>query len=285
MVGTADPSPAQVLQCMEVWGGNQAVERAVSTPGLDIWVSSRPHEHAVAGGDVYYASLCGGGQITRFILADVSGHGAAVADVAKSLRGLMRKHINNKDQAALVRGLNREFTELAKMNRFATAVVATYLTKGDTLTVCNAGHPRPLWRRAGTEEWAALADADTASDGGLADLPLGIVDDTAYTQRQIILARGDLLLFYTDAFIEAESPAGERLGETGLLNLIGQLDATDPAAVPVALTAALNTFCGGRPAGDDATFLLLHHTAAPTRHPGLLESLSVYAKVLGLKSV
>jgi serine phosphatase RsbU (regulator of sigma subunit) len=270
---------------MEIWGGNRAVERAVSTPGLDVWVSSRPHEHAVAGGDVYYTSLCGGGQITRFILADVSGHGAAVADMAKSLRELMRKHINRKDQSALVQGLNREFTELAKMNRFATAVVATYLTKGDTLTVCNAGHPRPLWRRAETGEWAALADADTPSDGGLSDLPLGIVGETTYTQRQITLARGDLLLFYTDAFIEGANPAGEQLGEDGLLRVVSRLDATRPAAMPAALLAALDAFRGGQPAGDDATFILLQHTATPTRHPGLLESLSVYAKVLGLKSV
>lgn len=285
MVGTADPSPTQVLQCMEIWGGNRAVERAVSTPGLDIWVSSRPHEHAAAGGDVYYASLCGGGQITRFILADVSGHGAAVADVAKSLRELMRKNINRNDQSRLVQALNREFTELAKMNRFATAVVATYLTKGDTLTVCNAGHPRPLWRRDNTGEWAVLADADAASDDGLADLPLGIVDETTYTQRQITLARGDLLLFYTDALTEAENPAGEQLGEAGLLRLMAGMDTADVAKIPAALSAALDAYRGGNPAGDDATFILLRHTAAPTRHPGLLESLHVYAKVFGLKAV
>jgi hypothetical protein len=46
-----------------------------------------------------------------------------------------------------------------------------------------------------------------------------------------------------------------------------------------ALTEAEN------PAGDDATFVLIRHTAAPTRRPGLVETLSVYAKVLGWKSV
>ncbi len=285
MTTPTDARPAQALQCMEIWGGNRAVERAVSTPGLDLWVSSRPHEGDEGGGDVYYTSLCGGGQITRFILADVSGHGAAVADVAKSLRELMRKNINRNDQSRLVQALNREFAELANMNRFATAVVATYLTKGDTLTVCNAGHPRPLWRRAGTGAWTVLADADAPSDGGLADLPLGIMDDTAYTQLRITLARGDLLLFYTDALTEAENPAGVQLGEAGLLRLMDGLDSTDPATLPTALSAAIDTFRGGTPAGDDATFILLRHTAAPTRQPGLVETLNVYAKVLGLKSV
>jgi serine phosphatase RsbU (regulator of sigma subunit) len=111
------------------------------------------------------------------------------------------------------------------------------------------------------------------------------VGDTTYTQRQIALARGDLLLFYTDALTEAENPAGEQLGEAGLLNLVESLDATNPAAIPAALMSALDAYRGGQPAGDDSTFILLHHTAAPTRQPGLVETLNVYAKVLGLKSV
>jgi serine phosphatase RsbU (regulator of sigma subunit) len=268
---------------MEIWGGNQATDRAVSTPGLDIWVYSRPHEEAAAGGDVHYVSLCGGGVTTRFILADVSGHGASVAELAGSLRALMRKHINRKDQSRLVQALNREFADLAKLSRFATAVVATYLTKGDRLTVCNAGHPRPLWRQAATGEWSFLAHDGAAA--GLADLPLGVTDETGYTLVELALGRGDLVLVYTDALTEAEDADGRQLGEAGLLDLVRRLDVATPAAVPAALVAALDAFRGGRPAGDDLTFLLLHHNAGPARPPGLLESLGVYAKVLGLKSV
>ena len=285
MAAGVDPTPVQALQCMEIWGGNQATDRAVATPGLDLWVYSRPHEGAEGGGDVHYVSLCGGGMITRFILADVSGHGASVAELARSLRALMRKNINRKDQGRLVQALNREFSDLAKLSRFATAVVVTYLTKGDRLTVCNAGHPRPLHRRAATGEWAVLSHDTTATDSGPSDLPLGVLDETGYTQLELPLGRGDLVLFYTDALTEAEDTAGRQLGEAGLLDLVRRLDQTNPAAVPAALVAELDAFRGGRPAGDDLTFLLLHHNAGPTRPPGLLETLSVYAKVLGLKSV
>jgi sigma-B regulation protein RsbU (phosphoserine phosphatase) len=281
---TVDPVPVQALQCMEIWDGNQATDRAVATPGLDLWVYSRPHEDAEGGGDVHYVSLCGGGMITRFILADVSGHGASVAELATSLRVLMRKNINRKDQARLVQSLNREFSELAKLSRFATAVVATYLTRGDLLTLCNAGHPRPLYWRAAAGEWAFLTHGGTDATG-LSDLPLGILDETGYTQVELPLGRGDLVLLYTDALTEAQDAGGRQLGEAGLLNLVRALDPTNPAALPTALVGALDAFRGGRPAGDDLTFLLLHHNAGPTRRPGLLESLNVYAKVLGLKSV
>lgn len=281
---TPQPTPTRTLQCMEIWGGSRAVERSISTPGLDVWVHSRPHEQATHGGDVYYASLCGGGSITRLILADISGHGASVAELAHSLRGLMRRNINRRDQTRLVQALNREFGALAKMNRFATAVVATYLTDDDTLTVSNAGHPRPLWRRAATGVWSVLTP-DGPESAALSDLPLGIAAEMAYTRHEIALAPGDLFLLYTDALTEAESPDGVHLGEHGLLALVGSLDVTDPTAVPAALVAALDAFRGGRAADDDATFILLHHNAAPSRRPGFRENLTIYAKMLGLKSV
>ena len=66
----------QTLHCMEIWGGIEPVERSVSTPGLDLWVFSRPFHGDEQGGDVYYVTLCGGGVITRIVVADVSGHGA-----------------------------------------------------------------------------------------------------------------------------------------------------------------------------------------------------------------
>jgi len=132
------------MQCMEIWGGSHAADTSVATPGLDLWVYSQPYEGADDGGDVHYVSLCGGGKITRFILADVAGHGAKVADVARSLRGLMRQNINRKSQARLATALNEQFAELGQQGCFATAVIASYLTTGDKLTVCNAGHPRPL---------------------------------------------------------------------------------------------------------------------------------------------
>ncbi len=280
---TRERAEQHALQCMEIWGGSHATSASVSTPGLDLWVFSQPHEDAASGGDVHYASLCGGGVITRFILADVSGHGSAVADLARSLRTLMRRNINRKSQARLVQALNREFARLAEMQRFATALVATYLTKGDRLTICNAGHPRPLWYRAAAREWSVLAQE---SDGDTpANLPLGIDDATPFDQMQVTLGKGDLLLFYTDALTEATDPADRALGEAGLLELMNATDVTDPTRVATTLVESLARFRGGLPAEDDLTFLLLHHNAGHPRPLSLLETLKVYAKVLRLKRV
>lgn len=126
---------------------------------------------------------------------------------------------------------------------------------------------------------------DGPESAALSDLPLGVAAEVAYTRHEIALEPGDLFLLYTDALTEAESPEGTQLGEHGLLALVGSLDVTDPTAVPAALVAALDASRGGRAADDDATFLLLHHNAAPSRRPGFRENLTIYAKMLGLKSV
>src|SRR5258706_2672840 len=101
-----NPAPQPTMQCMEVWGGNQASDNGVIMPGLDAWVVSRPYEGDEAGGDIHYVSSCNTGRITRVLIADVSGHGQHVAKVASALRRLMRRYVNSIDQTRLVRCLN-----------------------------------------------------------------------------------------------------------------------------------------------------------------------------------
>ena len=129
---------------------------------------------------------------------------------------MLRKHINQKSQTRLVERLNREFTEMARLRRFATAVMATYLTSTDELTVSNAGHPRPLHFRAADGSWSILAQ-EAGGPARLANLPLGLDDETRYGTSRVKLGRGDLVVFYTDALTEAADGSGQLLGESGLL--------------------------------------------------------------------
>ena len=266
---------------MEIRGGSQAIEERVAMPGLDVWVFSRPHEEASTGGDVHYVSLCGGGILTRLIVADVSGHGEEVAEFSRTLRDMMRKHINTKSQTKLVRTLNRRFAAFADLRRFATAVVATYLATQRTLTICNAGHPRPFLYRRSTATWSVL----DRPEGEPGNLPLGLDDETAYRQFDITLDPGDLVLFYTDALSEAADSSGTMIGESGLLALLQGIDVSDFEPFGHALLDALDLYRGRLPADDDVTILALHHNATGPRPPKLPERLDVYAKFFGLKPV
>lgn len=274
-----DRPTARSMRCMELRGGSVAVEEALAAPGLDEWVYSHPHGSAAGGGDVHYLSLCGGGIVSRLILADVSGHGAAVAEVAVALRALMKKNINVKNQTRLVRDLNRQFAAVAQLDHFATAVVATYLATNRTLTICNAGHPRPLIRRAADGAWAFL-DQTNAEAG---NLPWGLDDESAYHQFVVQLELGDTILFYTDALVEAANPAGHLLGEDGLIALARSVDGRDQVEIGHGLIDAIEHYRAGRPADDDLSLVVWQHTASGPRHPSVSEKIDTYAKVFGLK--
>jgi sigma-B regulation protein RsbU (phosphoserine phosphatase) len=273
------------MRCMEIWGGNRAVQETIATPGLDIWVFSEPYQADAHGGDVHYVSLCGGGIITRLIVADVSGHGEGVAEFSDGLRSLMRRNINSKSQKRLVKSLNRQFTELAQLRRFATAVVATYLATTDRLAICNAAHPRPLWYRAESQSWSILTHEAVESVQSAMNLPLGVDEDSTYDQFTVRLDRGDFVLLYTDALTEAMTRSGSMLGEEGLLAIVRGLDLAHPIRLGPALLRAIGEHRDGVEADDDVTLLVLHHNGGPPRRPSLGEKLDIYAKVFGLKSV
>jgi serine phosphatase RsbU (regulator of sigma subunit) len=208
---------------MEVWGGSQLTSRGVELPGLDVWVSSKPFEEAQRGGDVYYVSSCASGRISRLLLADVSGHGNSVASTAADLRTLMRRFVNRLDQKEFVRLLNEQFTALSSQGTFSTAVVTTFFSPTRRLSLCNAGHPRPLLFRATEGRWSFLGHQDNPEKKGPRNIPFGIFQLADYEQLDIELDPGDCLVSYTDALIESCDADGEMLGEEGLLRIVNLL--------------------------------------------------------------
>jgi phosphoserine phosphatase RsbU/P len=252
------------MQCMEVWGGNRAVESSVVMAGLDAWVYSKPYgENASGGGDVYYVSSCATGRITRLLVADVAGHGDAVGQVGIQLRTLMRRYVNYIDQTKFVADLNHEFAALSTAGCFATAVVTTFFGPTGSLSLCNAGHPPPLVYRARAREWSFLeatsvgpADCDPTESKNLANIPLGILDLCDYEQFDVDLGLGDMVLCYTDSLPESKDKSGELLGEQRLLEIARSIDASQPARVIPNLLKAIEVLYPDNLTGDDVTCLL-----------------------------
>ncbi len=262
----ADP---QVMQCMEVWGGNTPVESAVGMNGLDAWVYCKPCQQADGGGDVYFVSSCATGRIIRLLVADVSGHGVGARDIATQLRSLMREHVNRLDQQVFVREMNRKFTALSQLSCFATAIVTTFFAPTNRLVLCNAGHPSPLLYRATDKSWTLMDKREDVSGrkDGVWNLPLGIEDLTDYEQFGADLAVGDLVLCYSDSLMESKNAGGEMLGEEGLLGVVNALPVTEPGKVIDQITAALVALWPTNLSDDDVTILLFRPNGSATPPP------------------
>jgi serine phosphatase RsbU (regulator of sigma subunit) len=251
---------------MEVWGGNQPVDCGVVMSGLDAWVFSRPHGGGPGGGDVYYVSSCATGRVTRLLVADVSGHGAAVARAGAELRQLMRRYVNHIDQDRFVLALNQRFATLAEGAQFATAAVATFFAPTNQLALSLAGHPNPLHHRRRSGTWSMVEPAADRSSGP-ANIPLGVLEQATFDQVRVPLRVGDLVLLYTDSLIEARRADGALLGREGLLEVVRRLETGDPAAFLAALRDAVGALHPDNLTGDDVTLLLIRPNGLAPRVP------------------
>ncbi len=263
-MNTREIAEPERMQCMEIWGGNRAVDKSFGAPGLNIYVNSAPYQDSQSGGgDIYYLTSCASGRISRFLLADVSGHGEAVSKIAVSLRDLMRHSVNKTSQADFVAGMNREFGGVANESMFATAVVATFFEPRKTLDVSVAGHPYPMYYRARQKRWVHLDPAQR--DGGLENLPLGVHEDSNYPGRKIQTETGDMFLLYSDAFIESLDGNGEPVGIEGLLRILNELKSPEPGGIFPRLRERLSAMSSGNLLDDDATLILGHFTTSKVR--------------------
>lgn len=264
MVKNKTQSKPGRMQCMEIWGGNRAIDKNFEAPGLDIYVHSAPYEHSqTGGGDIYYLTSCASGRISRFLLADVSGHGKEVSDIAVSLRDLLRENVNRINQEQFVTSMNRRFGEVAGASVFATAVVATFFEPTKSLSVSVAGHPYPIYYRASRKKWVYLDSAE--SDQELRNLPLGVHEKSNFPGRKITTETGDMFLMYSDAFIESINPDKQLLGIEGVLDLLNKNQHPDPRKVIPLLRENIVALASSNLGEDDATLILGHFTSTKVR--------------------
>ncbi|MFT5525092.1 MAG: sigma-B regulation protein RsbU (phosphoserine phosphatase) [Pirellulaceae bacterium] len=254
---------AEKMQCMELWGGNRKTDRSFEMPGLRAWIYSQPFENSDRGGDVYFLSSCASGRITRILLADISGHGDEAAELGVSLRDLMRNNVNFVSQSRMVEQLNRQFGAHAVKGEFASALLATYFAPTKNLTLSNAGHPTPFLFDSAKAEWFASRTTAT-HHAGISNIPLGIVDQTTFDQTTFRLQHGDLFLCFSDGLIECATESGNQLGLSGLLDVINDLDRSNPAHFIPDLLARISQLSEGNLTADDVSVMLFQATESST---------------------
>jgi sigma-B regulation protein RsbU (phosphoserine phosphatase) len=233
------------------------VAYSVELPGLIAWVSCRPIAPATRGGDLHYLSVCSQGFVSRIALADVAGHGEIVSGVADTLRDLLRRHANEWDQSDVVRELNDSFlTNGASGADYATALLLSHYSGSGEILFTNAGHLPPIWYRAESNQFTFLTDS-TLYAKIPANLPIGLIAGTPYSQTAIQFGWDDLLILYTDGVTESTDDAGRVLDTKGFLELVHGVPAASASDIGQMLLGRLDAFRGASPAADDETLVVL----------------------------
>ena len=250
------------LECADTWAGNERAASLVELPGLVAWVHSVPAGPDDAGGDVHYLSVCPSCIVSRIALADVSGHGLAVRALGEALRELMQRYLRALEQVGLMRDLNQAVQQSLDDVHYATMIAVGWHGRRGLLVATNAGHPPPLWYRAGRHEWSWLETQRASERGRPAGIPLGLFPDITYARTVIKPQVGDLVVLYTDGVSEATDPAGTELGRDGLINMARELEPSSAETFGTSLASALSSFRGDVESTDDETIIVLQAVAS-----------------------
>ncbi|CAN5442406.1 hypothetical protein BH18VER2_BH18VER2_03820 [soil metagenome] len=168
-------------------------------------------------GDVsgdFFSVFPGGDKAAGFLICDVMGHGVRSALITGMIRGLVEEHSQlAHDPGQLLTRINRALTVILKQagtTMFATCFYVVADVQRAQLRFANAGHPSALHVR---RDGAAAETLDGKDARGPA---MGIFSSATYTTTIRSMARGDLVMLFTDGLFEVEDATGAFFDEEQL---------------------------------------------------------------------
>ena len=208
------------------------------TDALDVCVTYEPADVTEGLGGDWYDVMDLGRGLMYFAVGDVVGHGLpAVEDMAQLRSAGRALAFQGLPPARLLAELN-SFTRDASQGKFATMAVVVFDMAARTLSYGSAGHPPGFLRRVDGEVMR-LHDARGPV--------LGPLTEATYTEQQVRVHPGDILVLYTDGLVERR---GMDI-ETGLTRAERLIAAWDPHTPLTDECEVLHETLAPRPRGDD----------------------------------
>lgn len=217
--------------------------------GMGVWVDFEPCKWV--GGDYVDAVPMQDGRVLLAV-ADVCGKGLQAALVTFSVHTMIRATADvGRSLPDMMDRLNRHLCDYLPSDSFVTMVcVAVDPTTGD-LECLNAGHMAPLLVSPNGRIRRLQSQANSVV--GVAPMPM--------TSQKAQMAKGELLVLYTDGLTELRNASREMLGEKALSEGLARLYRGRPRNAALAdvagdLKSMLSEFSGDQVPEDDRAFLL-----------------------------
>jgi len=238
----------QLEQAAEIQRGLLPVQ-APSVPGVDL-AGYNAACHTV-GGDYYDFIPYQDGRLA-VVVGDVSGKGLPAALLMSSLQAKVQMlRENNPSPGKAVSTLNRSLTERCPLGKFITFFYALLDPATATLEYSNAGHNYPLIMRAD-------GSVETLTGNGLV---MGLFAAVHYEVKKTKLARGEMLVLYSDGVTEAADSADIEFGEKGLAEFLAARKTVRCEDIVNQLVEHMRKWRGTTSFADDFTVVLVRRTA------------------------
>ncbi|HEX6386708.1 MAG TPA: SpoIIE family protein phosphatase [Anaerolineae bacterium] len=227
-------------------------ERCPDVPGWEFAAFYRSARQV--GGDLYdFIASADEPHRLGIVIADVTGKGVPAALFMAFSRTILRAESRTSHSpATILRRANQFILQDIRYRLFLSAFYATLDTRSGRLVYANGGHDWPLWLRASSGEVETLAAPG---------LLLGVFQDVRLEEREVEVAPGDFLIFYTDGLTEARNAAGQFFGEDRLRETLTAAGATKADQLLQNIVNAVADFTGATPQADDFTLVVVRRAA------------------------
>jgi PAS domain S-box-containing protein len=183
-----------------------------SLPGLAGYDMAAYYQPArEVGGDFYDFLELEDGRL-GLVVGDVSGKGVPAALVMAITRTMLHAayRLGSPAPGEILEQVNNILQPDIPPNMFVTCLVALLDSRIGRLQYANAGHELPYVRHAsGVSELRATG------------MPLGLMPNMNYEQKEIALKPGESVLLYSDGLVEAHDPQREMFGIPRMQGLVG----------------------------------------------------------------
>ena len=215
-------------------------------PGWEFIAHWKPARQV--GGD-YYDFIETENKQLGLVIADVTDKGMPAALFMAFTRSIIR---GNLDHAASpddgITRANRLICQESDNGLFVTMFYGQLNLQTGELTYVNAGHNPPIH----------VAPSQSIPTSWLArtGVPLGIEEDSTYTQESVLLKPGEFIVLYTDGVTEAMDPNDNLFGVDRLQGVLMENQDRPAPEIAAALEQAIDQFTGPIAPHDDITIVI-----------------------------
>jgi len=221
-------------------------ETLPEVPGYSIFAANEPSRSV--SGDLYEVQTRDDTGDPVIVIADVSGKGMSASLLAASLDALLSGPIEVGHTPDVICGkVGRRLFARTPPERYATAFIAALDPRTGVMSYTNAGHNAGLLIRSDGTTQKLEANG----------LPLGLFPIVEYERADVSLAKGDLVVLYTDGITEAASADGEEFGLDRLEAVVRKYSQEPLVALAVAVETAVEVYAEDRRFADDRTMVFL----------------------------
>jgi steroid delta-isomerase-like uncharacterized protein len=224
-----------------------------ATPELNGWQLAAYYKPArEVGGDFYDFLELEDGHL-GLVVGDATGKGMPAALVMATTRGMLRAVAQSLDSPGEVLArVNDALYPDIPSEMFVTCFYAILDPAAGRLRYANAGHDLPYVHHHGEGAYELRATG----------MPLGLMPEMSYEEKEAVLREGANVLFYSDGLVEAHDPHYEMFGFPRLGALIAEHG--KELSLIALLLEKLYSFVGeGWEQEDDITLLTLRRSASP----------------------